>query len=462
MNFKIYNTLTRSIEVFNPIKKGEVGMYTCGPTVYDYAHIGNFRAYIVSDLLKRYLKYKGYRVKQVMNLTDVDDKTIRNSREQGIPLQRYTAKYKKAFFEDLGKLNIEPADVFPEATQHIPEMLAIIKKLYDKKLAYVGEDSCVYFSIKNFKNYGKLSHLKIDELKAGARIRQDEYEKESAHDFALWKAWDEGDGDVVWDSEFGRGRPGWHIECSAMSMKYLGETFDIHAGGIDLIFPHHENEIAQSEGATGLPFVRYWVHNEWLLVNGKKMSKSLGNFYTLRDLTDKQGRDPKAIRYLLMSTHYRAPLNFTLDGIEAADTSVKRLNDFIIMLNNVKAGKENPDAEKLTGSALKGFEEAMDNDLNISQALGVIFDYMKSINKIEIGKKDAEKIIEAMNRFDSVLGVLKKEEVSLDREVEEKIREREKARKKKDFAKADAIRGELDAKGIILEDTPEGVRWKIK
>jgi len=437
-------------------------MYTCGPTVYDYAHIGNFRAYIVSDLLKRYLEYKGYKVKHIMNLTDVDDKTIKNSKQKGISLDKYTAKFKKAFFEDIETLNIEPADVFPEATQHIKEMLGIIKKLYEKKLAYVGDDSSVYYNIRNFKSYGKLSHLKIDELKAGARVKQDEYEKEQAQDFALWKAWDEKDGDVFWESEFGRGRPGWHIECSAMSMKYLGETFDIHAGGVDLTFPHHENEIAQSEGATGKQFVRYWVHNEWLLVNGKKMSKSLGNFYTLRDLTEKEGRDPKAIRYLLMATHYRTPLNFTFEALEAAEHAIKRLLDFMIMLKNIKAHKDKPEVDKLIKEVIKGFEEAMDNDLNISQALGVIFEFVKNVNKLELGKKNAKKIIEIMNKFDKVLGILEEEEAVLDREIKKKIKEREKARKQKDFAKADAIRAELAEKGITLEDTPEGVRWKKK
>ena len=462
MTFRIYNTLTRKVEVFEPIKKAEVSMYTCGPTIYDYAHIGNFRAYIASDILKRYLKYKGYKVKHAMNLTDVDDKTIRNSSQQGIPLQRYTAKYKKAFFEDLQTLNIEPADIFPEATQHIPEMLALIKKLYEKKLAYVGDDGCVYYNIRNFRDYGKLSRLKIEELKAGARVRQDEYEKESAQDFALWKAWDEQDGDVVWDSEFGRGRPGWHIECSAMSMKYLGETFDIHAGGIDLIFPHHENEIAQSEGATGKTFVRYWMHNEFLLVDGKKMSKSLGNFYTLRDLTEKEGRSPKAIRYLLLSTHYRQILNFTLEALEAAENALQRLLDFMANMKSAKGEGESPEGEQLTAKVLTDFEDAMDNDLNVPQALGAIFEYVKNINKLKISRKDGERAVAAIKKFDRVLGVLEQEELMLDKEIEELIKEREKARKKKDFAKADAIRNELAEKGIMLEDTPEGVRWKKK
>jgi cysteinyl-tRNA synthetase len=459
---KLYNTLTRKIEVFNPIKKGEARLYTCGPTVYDYAHIGNFRAYISQDILRRYLKYKGYKVIQVQNLTDVDDKTIRNSREEGISLDMYTAKYKKAFFEDLEKLNIEKAEFYPEATEHIPEMLALIKKLFDKKIAYIGEDGCVYYNIRNFKDYGKLSHLKLEELKAGARVKQDEYEKENAQDFALWKAWDETDGDVVWDSEFGRGRPGWHIECSAMSMKYLGESFDIHAGGVDLIFPHHENEIAQSEGATGKKFAKYWVHNEHLLVNGKKMSKSLGNFYTLRDLLG-QGRNPKAIRYLLMATHYRQQLNFTIEGLESAENSVKRLLDFMSALKNIKSEKK-PDekVEGLIKDVEKNFEEAMDDDMNISKALAAVFEFVKEINKLELGKTDAEKAAALMMKLDKVLGVVEEKELELTEAQKKLVDEREEARKNKDFKAADKIRDKLLAQGIVLEDTPQGVRWKLK
>ncbi|MBW3012452.1 cysteine--tRNA ligase, partial [Candidatus Woesearchaeota archaeon] len=358
-------------------------------------------------------------------------------------------------------LNIEKAEFYPEATMHIPEMLAIIKKLFDKKLAYVGEDGCVYFNIRKFNDYGKLSHLKLEELKSGARVKQDEYEKENAQDFALWKAWDENDGDVVWDSEYGKGRPGWHLECSAMSMKYLGETFDIHAGGVDLIFPHHENEIAQSEGANKKPFARFWVHNEHLLVNGKKMSKSLGNFYTLRDLLG-QGRSPKAIRYLLMATHYRQQLNFTQEGLEAAENSIKRLLDFMNMLRNVKKSGENSDVESITKKAEESFEESMDDDLNISKALGFVFEFVKEINKLELGKKDAEKVLAAMSRFDKVLGVLEEEELEITEEQKHMIDERQKARKEKDFAKADKLRDKLLEQGIVLEDTPDGIRWKKK
>src|SRR3989338_8353872 len=309
MPLKLYNTLTRKKEVFKPIKDKIVNLYTCGPTIYDYAHIGNFRAYICSDILKRYLKYKGFKVKHIMNITDVDDKTIKGANQQKISLKDYTKKYEKIFFEDIEALNIDKADVFPKATEHIKEMIDLVKKLLKNGIAYKSEDGSIYYDISKFKDYGKLSHTKIKELKEGARVNQDSYEKESANDFALWKAYHEEDGNIFWQTEIGKGRPGWHIECSAMSMKYLGSHFDIHAGGVDLVFPHHENEIAQSEAFTGKKFVNYWFHNEHLLVDGRKMSKSLGNYYTLRDLLTKN-YNPKAIRYLLLSTHYRQQLNF--------------------------------------------------------------------------------------------------------------------------------------------------------
>ncbi|MEK6808976.1 MAG: cysteine--tRNA ligase, partial [Nanoarchaeota archaeon] len=331
---RLFNTRTRKIGVFKSIKDKEVNIYTCGPTVYDYAHIGNLRAYICADILKRYLKYKGYNVKHVMNITDVDDKTIKGSQQQGISLKKYTQNFSNMFFEDIKILNLDLPDIFPKATEHIPEMIMLIKKLLKKGFAYKGEDGSIYYDISKFKNYGKLAQLDMDGLKEGARIRHDEYSKDSPKDFCLWKACDKDDGDVFWKTELGKGRPGWHIECSAMNMKYLGEEFDIHTGGVDLIFPHHENEIAQSVGATGKEFVHYWFHNEHLLVNGKKMSKSLGNFYTLRDLLNK-GYNPIGIRYLLLSTHYRQQLNFTEESLQGAENSVQRINDFILKLRNV-------------------------------------------------------------------------------------------------------------------------------
>ena len=464
MPLKLYNTLTRKIETFKPIHKDMVGIYTCGPTVYDYAHIGNFRAYIAADILKRYFEYKGFKVKHVMNITDVDDKTIKGSRKQGISLKQFTNKYTKAFFEDLEELNIEPADVFPKATEHIKEMAGIIKKLEEKSIAYKSDDGSIYYDISKFKDYGKLANLNIKELKAGARVKQDEYEKEQLNDFALWKAWDKEDGNVFWETKIGKGRPGWHIECSAMSMKYLGNNFDIHTGGVDLVFPHHQNEIAQSEGATGKKFVNYWVHNEWLLVEGKKMSKSLNNFYTLRDLLEK-GYSSVAVRYLLMSTHYRQRLNFTLDGLEAAKNSVKRLDNFIwkiqIFEKHYKKRNQDPEIRKLIEKAKKEFVKNMDNDLNIHEALATIFEFVRKINiKMSprgIDKRDAKEIYDFMKNINSVLGIIDfKEKVYMTAGIKKLMEQREKARKEKDWEKADKIREEIKKKGFTLEDTTSG------
>ena len=391
MALKLFNTLTRKKELIKPIKDKEIKIYSCGPTVYDFAHIGNFRAYICSDILKRYLKYSGFKVKHVMNITDVDDKTIKGSNKEGISLKEYTSRYEKAFFDDLEKLNIEKADVFPRATEHIPEMVQIIKNLLKNKIAYQSEDGSVYYDISKFKDYGKLSHTKVKQLKEGARVKQDSYEKEEGKDFALWKSYDDEDGDVFWETEIGKGRPGWHIECSAMSMKHLGEHFDIHGGGVDLVFPHHENEIAQSEGSTKKKFVNYWFHNEHLLVNGQKMSKSLGNFFTLRDLLGK-GFNSRAIRYLLLSANYRIQLNFTEEAVKASENAVQRLSDFIIKLREIKSNDENKDIKKIIQKTKKDFEKAMDDDLNISGALSAIFDFVKEINTLmmenKIGKKN--------------------------------------------------------------------------
>jgi cysteinyl-tRNA synthetase len=463
MAIRIYNTLTRKKDYFREIKKGFVGMYSCGPTVYDYAHIGNFRAYMCADILKRYLRYKGFRVKHIMNITDVDDKTIRGARAKKKSLKEYTEAYTRSFFEDLEALNIEKADVFPKATEHIKEMVAIIKKLLDKKIAYKTRDG-IYFDISKFKDYGKLSHVKLSSLEMGKRVKADQYEKEEAQDFALWKFWDEEDGDVFWETEIGKGRPGWHIECSAMSTKYLGQPFDIHSGGVDLIFPHHENEIAQSECAFGKKFVNFWFHNEHLLVNGKKMSKSLGNFFTLRDLL-KKGYNARAIRYLLLSVHYRQQLNFTEEGVKAAENAVQRLNDFVKkvqLLKKTASGKYDSEINGLIETARKDFIIKMDDDLNISEALAVIFEFIKKINKkifTGIGKKNAKEIYDFMLGIDSVLGVLEQEE-ELPERIKEMIEEREKARKEKDYEKADKIREDLKREGYLLEDSKYGVRWK--
>jgi len=462
MVLKLYNTLTRKKETFKPIKKDFVGIYTCGPTVYDFAHIGNFRAYICGDILKRYLKYKGFKVKHIMNITDVDDKTTKGSVKQKISLKEYTGKYTKDFFQDLEALNIDKADIFPKATEHIKEMVNIIKQLLDKGFAYKTKDG-IYFDISKDKEYGKLSHTKLKDLEIGKRIKADQYEKEQAQDFALWKSWDKEDGGVFWETEIGKGRPGWHIECSAMSTKYLGQPFDIHGGGIDLVFPHHENEIAQSECSAGKEMVKYWFHNEHLLVDGKKMSKSLGNFFTLRDLL-KKDHNPRAIRYLLLSTNYRQQLNFTEEGVKAADNAVQRLSTFIkkiqIFKKTYKKKKQDPEIKKLIEKTKKEFIKKMDDDLNISEALAVIFEFIRTINaKMApegIDSRDAKEIYDFMIGIDSVLDVIDFEEEKIPETIKKLIQEREKARKEKDWDKADKLRDEIKKKGFEVKDTKEG------
>ena len=463
MPLVLRNSFTRRKEEFKPIVDGEVRMYTCGPTVYDYAHIGNFRAYVFEDLLRRYLKFKGYKVTQVMNLTDIDDKTIRDSQAAGISLKEHTARYIEAFFKDLDALRIERAEYYPAATEHIPEMVMLIKKLIDNGLAYQAEGSW-YFKIDAFPDYGKLANIDKSGMKAGSRVATDEYEKESVSDFALWKAWDESDGDVFWETELGKGRPGWHIECSAMSSKYLGNHFDIHTGGIDNMFPHHENEIAQSEGANKEKFVNYWMHCEFLILEGRKMSKSLGNFYTLRDLLDK-GHSSLAVRYQLLATHYRQQLNFTLDGLEQAAKALDRYNDFVTNLSDYPGGESSGEAQGVIDKMLAEFEARMDEDLNISGALGAVFDFVREINRLRAGDKlsadERDQALEAVRRIDGVLDFQQKKE-ALDSDIEALIEQRTEARKNKDFATSDKIRDDLLAMGIVLEDTPQGVKWKRK
>jgi len=470
----LFNTLGRKKEEFKPLEDNLVKMYTCGPTVYNYAHIGNFRSYVAQDILKRYLLYKGYKVKHVMNLTDVDDKTIRDSQKEGISLKEFTERYTKAFFEDSKKLNLLPADIYAKATEHIEDMRKLIQTLIDKGYAYKGDDNSIYYDVSKFKEYGKLSGIKISELKAGVRVKQDEYEKEEANDFALWKAWTPEDGDVFWDVNFTingkeetiRGRPGWHIECSAMSMKYLGETIDIHAGGVDLIFPHHENEIAQSEAATGKQFVRYWFHNEWVLVEGKKMAKRYKNFYTLRDVLSK-GYSAKAVRYLLMSAHYRSQLNFTFNGLKDAETTVNRLLEFMEKLDEINGGKHNQNIPQLIEDVKKKFESAMDDDLNMPLALSAIHEFVSEINKAiaegNLDEKNAKEVKEIMLDFDKVLGILEYEKAEVPEEIKKLIEEREKLRKQKQFEKADEIREKIRQLGWEVQDTPDGpkVRKKI-
>lgn len=456
---QLYNTLTKKKEPFKPLKDGVVGLYTCGPTVYDLAHIGNFRAYVFEDLLHRYLEYSGFKVLRVMNITDVDDKTIKGSQAEGKSLTEYTDRYISAFIEDMEQLRLKKPDYLPRATEHIPEMVSIIKKLLEKGYAYRKDDS-IYFSISKFPSYGKLAGIDLSEIKPGVRIDVDEYEKEDVRDFALWKEEKE---NVFWDTELGRGRPGWHIECSAMSMKYLGESFDIHTGGVDNIFPHHENEIAQSEAATGKKFVNYWLHCSHLLVNNEKMSKSKGNFHTLRDLLNK-GHNPIAIRYLLLSTHYRDPLNFTDKSLVQAENTVKNYNAFYQAMDFCKTEKEDNSIRPAIEKARKVFTEGLNEDLNISLALSGIFNLIKTANIAltdgAIGVKEAADIKSFLEEIDSVLAILDTEKTELTEEERNLITERGSARKDKNFKKADEIRDKLKAKKIILEDTPYGTRWK--
>jgi len=454
---QFYNTLTRKKEPFRELKKGTVKIYSCGPTVYNYAHIGNWRAFIFSDILRRYLKYKGYRVMHVMNLTDVDDKTIRDSRKEGIPLKEFTEKYTDYFFRDMDTLNIERVEKYPKATESVKEMIEITKKLLDNGMAYRSEDGSIYYSVSKFKDYGKLSKIKFKDLKAGARVKQDEYEKESANDFALWKAYEKSDGNVFWESELGKGRPGWHIECSAMSTKFLGETFDIHTGGIDLIFPHHENEIAQSEGCFEKKFVNYWLHCEHLLVDNEKMSKSKGNFYILKDILGK-GYSPKAIRYLLMSTHYRKQLNFTFRSLDSAENIINKFKEFMrkLELADGKGGS----ADDIISRAKKEFEDAMDDDLNISEAEAAVFEFMNLANKLmaenKLSKKEAMGCIKQMRAFDTILGILDFEEEKIPEEITGLVKKREGARKNKEWKLADELRGKIKKKGYSIDDTDSG------
>lgn len=463
MPIRFFNTLTRTKEVFEPLRPPRVGLYTCGPTVYNYAHIGNLRTFLFEDLLRRHLKYRGYDVFHVMNLTDVEDKIIRTCRETGESLKSLTERFTRAFFEDLDTLGAQRAEVYPAATDHIAEMVDIIKKLRDNGHTYEVNGS-IYFKLSTFPKYGQLSKFKIDELKSGAsgRVDSDEYESEDARDFALWKAYDADDGAVFWETELGKGRPGWHIECSCMSMKYLGESFDIHCGGIDNMFPHHENEIAQSEAATGKPFVKYWLHSAHLFVDGRKMAKSFRNFYTLRDLLEK-GHDPIAIRWALISTHYRQPSNFTFDALEAATESLRRVRDFRQRLGEVRGTGDG--LGDLDAVCEKQFSESLDDDLNISGAIGSVFDFVRETNKLLdrdlLGKEGAQRALALLDRADSVTGIFGDAKVQeTPAEILALVNERQQARRAKDFKRADALRDELAAKGWILEDTASGPRVK--
>jgi cysteinyl-tRNA synthetase len=464
MALRFYNTLTQQTEPFTPLLDNTVRMYTCGPTVYHYVHIGNLRTFTFQDILRRWLRARGYQLNHVMNITDVEDKIIRNAAAEHKSIEEYTEVYTKAFYEDMDTLRLERPERLVKATEHIADMVAAIQKLGERGFTYVSEGS-VYYRIANFPGYGKLSHNDFSGIRAGARVDVDEYDKADARDFVLWKA--RKDGEPGWETPLGTGRPGWHIECSVMAMKYLGETLDIHTGGVDLTFPHHENEIAQSEAITGKPFVRFWLHAEHLSIEAQKMSKSLGNFYTLRDLLG-MGYAPESVRYLLASVPYRKKLNFTFEGLKAAATSIERLRNFKLRLDTDKlaAGKNEKLVER-TRAAIKAFDEALDDDLNTAASLAAAFEYARDANTAtdagEFLSGNTAGALHFLERFDSVFDVLKPSaRVSglSDTEVDAMIAERNAAKKARDFVRADRIRAGLSAQGIVLEDTKEGVRWK--
>jgi cysteinyl-tRNA synthetase len=494
MALRLFNTLSGKVEEFRPLVDNELRMYACGPTVYDYGHIGNFRTFVAVDLLRRYFRQSGYKVRHVMNITDVDDKIIRNAAQAGVSVQQYTAKYQKAFLEDAATLHIEEAQIV-RATENIPQMAEFIAKLVEKGFAYKTEDGSYYFRIAKFPRYGKLSKKDFAGMEDGARVDVDEYEKDNARDFALWKA--PKPGEASWESCIGRGRPGWHIECSVMSMQELGESFDLHAGGEDLIFPHHENEIAQSESATGKPFAHFWFHARFLLVEGEKMSKSQGNFYTLRDLVLK-GHKPSSIRYLLASVPYRNQLNFTFQGLQQAAASVERLRNFQQRLaKGTFAEGANSALQTLAGDSRTRIKEALDDDLNTAQAQAAVFDMVRAANAAmdsgALRRDDVRPLLAALTQFDDVFSVLQDDDAAkvqsvlewaraegrekdvspelleivgsaamLDEQINQKIEEMKAARSAKDFARSDAIRAKLTAAGIIIEQTKDGVRWRRK
>jgi cysteinyl-tRNA synthetase len=494
MSFRLFNTLSGKFEEFQPIQDKLVCMYACGPTVYDYGHIGNFRTFVAVDILRRFLRQSGYDVRHVMNITDVDDKIIRNAAQAGVPLKQFTSKYETAFLEDASALNIERPELV-HATDHIPEMADFIAKLVEKGFAYRTDDGSYYFRIAKFPEYGKLSKKDFAGMEDGARVDVDEYEKDSARDFALWKA--PKPGETSWESKIGPGRPGWHIECSVMSMEELGESFDLHAGGEDLIFPHHENEIAQSESATGKPFVKFWFHARFLLVEGEKMSKSLGNFFTLRDLVLK-GHKPSSIRYLLTSVPYRHQLNFTFGGLQQAAASVERLRNFRqrLVTGHFPAGSD-LNLTTLANDSSQRVREALNEDLNTAQAQAAIFDMVRvanaAIDSGETRQGDVQPLVSTLDQFDEIFAVLKDDDAARmqrvadwaktegrdkeispellealrsnalsDEQVNQKVEEMKAARAAKNFAGSDAIRAELTANGIVIEQTKEGVRWRRK
>ena len=469
MEMKVFNSLTRREETLAPLADNTVRFYTCGPTVYNFAHIGNFRAYTFEDVLRRVIQFNGMKVKQVMNLTDVDDKTIRGANAAGVALTDYTKTYKDAFFADLKKLNIQPAEVYPAATDHIPEMIALVEKLVEKGVAYKSDDGSVYFAVTKFPGYGKLAHIDFDNQRTGARCAADEYDKENVGDFALWKAWEESDGPVGWDSPWGRGRPGWHIECSAMSMKYLGETFDLHTGGIDNLFPHHENEIAQAEAATGKEFVRTWMHCAHLKVNGEKMSKSAGNFFTLRDLLEK-GWSGREIRYVLVNAHYRQGLNFAFSALEDARKSLERIDRCVDALTErvelLRGGDvEKSETPEWATKCLADFTAAVNEDLNTPKAFAALFELVRHTNAYLATPcptpltSQPVTILDVFKRMDSVLGVVffgKAAKVEVPAEIQALLDQRAEARKAKNWAESDRLRDAIAAAGWLVKDSKDG------
>jgi cysteinyl-tRNA synthetase len=476
MSLKFYNTLTRSLDPFLPLEEGKVRIYACGPTVYAHAHIGNFRSFMAFDLLHRYLEWKGFEVRFVRNFTDVDDKTIAGANREGMTIAEFTPPFARDILEQEKILGIRPVDAYPQATDYIDQMIEWVRRLEEKGLAYVTDDGSVWFSISKFPEYGKLSRIDPDAVRSGDRVASDEYEKDDVRDFALWKAAkpeDETAG-AAWDSPWGRGRPGWHLECSVMSITELGETLDIHLGGEDLVFPHHEDEIAQSEGVTGKPFARFWLHVKHLLVEGQKMSKSLGNTYTVPQLMG-MGHSAASIRHQLLSAQYRRELNFTLDGLEASARAVQRLVDFRDRLREIPGDEQAGTSAlpELAREALAGFEAAMDDDLNSAEALGAVFTFLNRVNaevdrtggRVTAGDRDAA--LHALAAIDQVLGLLevadgeRTVDDDLAQWVESLIQERVEARQSRDFARADAIRDELAEKKVVLEDSAEGTRWKV-
>ncbi|MDG6985173.1 MAG: cysteine--tRNA ligase [Nitrososphaerota archaeon] len=459
---RLYNSLGRSLQPFKPIREREVRMYTCGPTVWNYAHIGNFRTFVFEDVLRRLLEHKGFRVVQVKNITDVEDKIIKGVKQSGKPLEELTKFYTAAFMEDLDALNIERAEEYPRATEHLKEILALIRTLREKGFAYSAPDGSVYFAVSKFKDYGALSGVKLDSLKPAGRVSSDHYEeKTEAADFALWKAWDPDDGDVFWETELGKGRPGWSIECSAMSMKYLGETIDIHTGGMDLKFPHHENEIAQSEAATGKKFVNYWLHSEFLMVKGEEMHKSSGNIITFRELVAK-GWEPLTIRMFLISARYRDLVDLTEAALGQARSQRAKLQEVLARLRSVSGGPAS--VPQSVGAFLDAFESAMDDDLNTPAAITATMGFAKELNTMidggTLGRKGADAALDALSRANEVLGVLDFEEEPLDPRLAKLIRLRDEARERKDFPESDRLRKELLSEGVVVEDTPRGTVWK--